>query len=352
MSHSFLKRIVSLTVALSTVGFLSPAFAQSSFPDVSEKDQAAVEFVKARGIMQGYADPSAPLGTSFLFKPKQKLTRAESVKILVATKLSAEEIQTFTKRSYTDVPETAWYRPYVEAAFHKLGLIDGPPKTTVFNGDRPVQKVEFLKLLFKSQNVDTNAYSEIALPLAVDVTDTKAWFYPAMRYAVSTVMIYTNAEGKLRPEAELTRAEAAELLYLLAMYQAGKRTQAGLTTEETYLVQTLESLDKKDFAQADMASARALLTSRGALTSKPTTAIVQAAVKIAEAFRALVRAYRAGTEGRLDDVLTLSKEAWGLADRAQQLSASLADLSLRVKDIASGMANQAREMIKQSLPPS
>lgn len=318
---------------------LSPAAAAAaSFSDVSEKSPefAAVEFLKAKGIMQGYPD-----GT---YKPKQMVTRAEAVKMLVTTKLSPEEISAFAGTSYTDIAADVWYRPYVEAAFKKLGLIDGPPKTNAFNGARPVLKAEFLKLLFKSQNIDTNAYSEIALPLAMDVTDTAAWYYPLMRYAVSTVIIQVDTDGRLRPDAQLTRGDVALQLYYLAMYQAGKRTQAGLSTEETDLVNTLQLLEQKDFAGADMASGRALLAARGALTSKPTTPIVQAAVKIAEAFRALVRAYRAGTEGRLDDVLALSKDAWSLSERAKQLSPTLEDLSMRVQTIAKGMADQAREM--------
>lgn len=323
---------------------LPPAHAATSFSDVPESSPAvaAVEFLKAKGIMQGYAD-----GT---FKPDRKVNRAEAVKILVASKLTAEEIATFSKRSYTDVPEDAWYRPYVEAAFHKLGLIDGPPKATTFNGDRPVRRAEFLKLLFKSQGIDTNAYSEIKLPLATDVTNPDEWFYPYMRYAVSTVVIHVEPDGRLRPDLELTRAELALELYYLAMYQAGKRTQAGLSMEESDLVNTLQSLEAKDFTNANMASARALLAGRGAHTSKPTTSIVQAAVKIAEAFRALVRGYRAGTEGRLQDVITLSKEAWGLAEKAKSLSPGLEKLSTNVQTIGKSMADQAREMLKEGAP--
>ena len=322
------------------------ACAAGSFSDVPDKSPefAAVEFLKSKGIMQGYSD-----GT---FKPTKTVTRAEAVKILVATKLSPADIQSYTKTSYTDVPADAWYRPYVEAALQKLGLIDGPPKTTTFNGSRAIRRGEFLKLLLKSQNVDTSAYSEIKLPLGSDVTDTAAWYYPVMRYAISSVVIHVDADGKLRPDAELTRGELALETYYFAMYQAGKRTQAGLSTEESDLVNTLQMLEKKDFAQADMASARALVTSRGALTSKPTTPIVQAAVKIAEAFRSLVRAYKAGTEGKFDDVLTIAKEAWASAEKAKKLSPSLLDLSVQVQTIAKNMAEQAREMIKQGMATS
>ncbi len=339
-------RIVSLitTAVVIATFFPMPVAAAGSFSDVSDKNPEfpAVEFLKAKGIMQGYPD-----GT---FKPKQAVTRAEAVKILVASKLSAEEIAAFSKTSYTDVPADAWYRPYVEAALNKLGLIDGPPKATTFNGSRTVRRAEFLKLLFKSQSIDTNAYSEIKLPLALDVANTDEWFYPYMRYAVSTVIIHVEPDGKLRPDLELTRGELALEVYYLAMYQADKRTQAGLSTEEDYLVHTLQALEAKDFGQADMASARALLSARGALTSKPTTPIVQAAVKIAEAFRALVRAYKAGTDGKLQDVITLTKDAWGLAEKAKALSPSLQDLSTQVQTIAKNMADQARQMLQGGAP--
>ena len=108
------------------------------------------------------------------------------------------------------------------------------------------------------------------------------------------------------------------------------------------------SLEKKDLAAAEMASARALIVSRGSLTAKPTIPIIQAAVKIAEAFRSLVKAYKAGTDGQLSDVLTLTKGAWGSAEKAKSLSPSLAELATRVQTIAKGMADQARELIKQA----
>ena len=75
-------------------------------------------------------------------------------------------------------------------------------------------------------------------------------------------------------------------------------------------------------------------------------------MKIAESYRSLVRAYSAGTAGKLDDVLTFTKGAWNLADRARQISPSLVDLSTHVESIAAKMANQARQMIRPSLSSS
>lgn len=336
-------RATSAAVSLSMLMQVLPAFA-ASFSDVPENSTyfAAAEFLKSNGIMQGYAD-----GT---FKPNQKITRAEVIKLLVASKMTAEEIATFTNQTYTDVPPDAWFHPFVEAALNKLGLIDGPSKTTTFSPARTINQAEFLKLLFKSQGADTNAFSEIALPLATDVADSSAWFYPLMRYALSSAVLQVETDGMLRPAREMTRGNVAQQMYHFAMYQAGKRTQALLSEEENELVNVLTMIEEKNIEQAIMASARALVVARGAHLSKPSIAIVQAAVKIAESFRSIVRAYVAGSEGKLQDVIMLSKEAWNQAENAKKLSPGLSDLVSRVQTIAQNMANQARGMLQEGAP--
>jgi hypothetical protein len=334
----------SLAAASLAIGCaLSPAFAGAAFAfsDVSEKSPefAAVEFLKAQGIMQGYADNT--------FRPNQALKRSETVKILVATKLSAEQLATFTTTSYSDVPADAWYRPYVEAAFSKLKLIDGPPKTTTFNGDRTIKKAEFLKLLFASQGVDTNAFSEITQPLSPDVADSSAWFYPALRYAISSSVIQVSSDGLLHPDEQITRGEMAQELYRFAMYQAGRRAQALLSEEEQELQNVLDLISNKEGAQAEYAATRALVAARGALQAKPGVAIVKGAVKIAESFRAITQGYRAGIEGRLQDVIDQSKKAWDLAEAAKTFSPTLQQLASRVQEMAKNMADQARELMKK-----
>jgi hypothetical protein len=328
--------IASVSAVVSVTALISPV-AASSFSDVPDSSSAAaaIEFVKENGIMKGYDN-----GT---FKPNQPITRAEVAKILVLTKLSEDEVQTYTKQSFTDVPADAWYRAYVEAAMLKLGIVDGPPKATAFNGAKTVRKVEFLKMLLKAQDVDaTSAYSEIKLPLATDVTDVNAWFYPYMRYAVSASLEQVDADGTLKPDKELTRADAAVRIHRLAMYKAGRRTQALLSSEEDDLVNVLALLQNKDLAQAQYAAGRAVLAARGANASKSGVAIVQAAVKISEAFYSLVTAYQAGNAGDAENTISYAKQAWSSADRAKQLSPTLADLANSVQQIASSMAASAR----------
>lgn len=317
---------------------------QQSFSDVSPNHPVfeAVEFLKAQGIISGYAD-----GT---YQPGKKVNRAEAVKILVAPLVNQQQLLAFNATVYQDIPGNAWYLAFVEAARQSFGFIDGPPAKILFYGERPVQKAEFLKMLLKANKVDTNAFSEIRLALSSDVVNPDEWYYPHMRYALSSSMTMISADGLLSPGRELTRGDVALFLYRFMMYKAGRRTQALLSEAETEIQNVLNSLDKNDIAQAEYASARALIAARGAHASRPQEPIVQAAVKTTESFRALVRAYRAGVTGDLDTVIRLSGEAWNLAARAQELDPSLANISSQVQLAAQKMADSARELKEKQTP--
>lgn len=339
-----LRTALSLSLVLSLVA--PHAFAQSmpsSFKDVSVGTplSAAVEYLKAQGIIGGYED-----GT---FRPGNKVKRAEALKIIVAA-VAADKVQPNGDQLYTDVPVNAWFAPYVTVAQRDLGIIDGPPKSTTFRPDANISKVEFLKLLFGAYKVDVaGSYSEIKLPLATDVLDNAAWYYPHMRYALSSSVTMVTAEGNLNPGAELTRGNIAEMMHRYLTYREGRRLQALLSVAETELVNVLQMIEGKEVQQAELASARALLAARGAHASKGDVPIVQGALKTTEAFRALVRAYRAGLEGRLDDVIALSKDAWAKADAAAQVSSELKELTDQLKTISGAMANEARA-VKQGTP--
>ena len=165
-----------------------------------------------------------------------------------------------------------------------------------------------------------------------------------MRYALASSIMTVNTSGQLEPARELTRADIAVFLYRFVMYQQSRRTQALLSETENEIVNVLQQLDAKDINQATYASARALVAARGALTSKPDEPLVKGALKTAEGFQLLVQAYAAGTAGKLDDVITLTKKAWTTADEARTFSPSLATLATQMQTIAKNMADNARAL--------
>lgn len=324
---------VQISIASTLLTYGATAFAQAPlFTDIPKDSpilQAAL-YLQEKGIVQAAAS----------FKPNDKLTRAQAAKILVAPLVKAEELQKITSSSFADVPPGQWYTAYAEAA-RMLGIVDSAAK---FNPNAPVTKAAYIKMLLASKKINAaSMYSDIALPLSADVSDAKAWFFPMMRFALASTMTAVSADGTLSPNKELTRGEVALLTYRLAMYQDGRRTQAGLSQTETEIGNVLQALDAKDLLQAEYASARSVITVRGALTTRPTEPLVKGAVKIAEGFQSLVRGYKAGVSGDLDLVIKLAKEAYASAEKAKAFAAGLSTIANQMQTIAKDMANQARQ---------
>jgi len=341
MKHLLLPYSIILTCALS---ISLTALAQENpqtFSDVPPGHPVyqAVEYLSSQGIVSGYDD-----GT---FKPDKPVNRAESLKLIIAPLVPYSELIKVTATPYEDIAEGEWYLPYVEAA-RQNSIIDGPPDKTKFFGGNTVITAEFLKILELANQVDPNgSFSEIRLPLSSDVSDPEEWFYPYMRYALASSMIMISSDGMLLPGKELSRGDTALLLFRFLMFQQERRTQALLSETESEMIVTLAMLDQGNIDQAEYSSARALLAARGAHFKRPDEPVVQGAVKIAEAFREITRAYRNGTQGNFEAVISLSGNAWNLATRALQLSPNLQTVSEQVQTIAQNMADSAREMLKQ-----
>ncbi|MDD5041293.1 MAG: S-layer homology domain-containing protein [Candidatus Peribacteraceae bacterium] len=336
----FLAGILALSVLLPSISLAAETTAFKDVPAGSPVAEAA-EYLRSVGVLSGYPDPSDPSGQAALFRPDQKVNRAESIKIIIAPLLKPEALTQLTSTPFSDIKTGDWYLPYVEAA-RQNSIVDGPPAKTAFNGTKPVTKMEFIKMILLAYRIDPNSYSEISLPLSSDVIDPTAWFYPYLRYALTASMTMVTSEGTFDPGRELTRGDTALILYRFLMYRNGKRTQALLSESESEILIVLGSLKDNNPEQAEYASARALLAARGANAGAPNQPLVQGALKITEAFRAIVRAYRAGINQQFDESIRLCGDAWNLATRAKELSPGLANLSDQVQALAKNLADSAR----------
>lgn len=327
---------LSVFATLPLFAVFAPIANAASYSDVPTTHSAynALQYLSEKGILKGYDD-----GT---FRPSKNVTRAEAIKVIVSAVSPGKTFTPDGESAYTDVPGDIWYEPYVSAANSDLRIIDGPPKTDLFRGDKNVTKAEFLKMFLLAQKTDPLAYDEIKLPIASDVTDMDSWYYPYMRFAITASMIMVQPDGTLNPGQELTRGQVALILHRYFMYQDGRRTQSLLSAAESDLINVLQMLDQKSVEQATYASARALLAVRGAHAKSPDAPLVQGAVKITQAFRSLVRGYIAGSLGDNEAAVTLAKEAWSLAGMAREKTADLSTLADQVQVIASNMADTAR----------
>jgi hypothetical protein len=318
------------------------ARAARSFSDVPESHPAfaAIEALKNANILSGYPD-----GT---FKPDKLVNRAEAVKIITAPLLSADHIKRATSTVYADVSPDAWYLPYVEWARQAFKIIDGPPRKTAFEGERPVILAEFLKMAEIANGVDPlSAYGNITLPLSNDVTNAADWYYPYMRYALSSSMLGVDQEGKLNPSHQLTRADTALLLYNLLAYKQKQRTQMLLDASERNMIVILQAWGKGAIDEAEYAAARGLLTAYGAHSSHPDEPATKGAVKVAEAFHALVQGYRAGTSKEYPLAVEKAKQAWILSDQAVAQYPDIRSLADQIKAVAKTVADSARTLMDE-----
>lgn len=330
---------------LTSVFFVPLAHAeQPDFADLPSDHYAynAVKFLRVNNIISGYDDNT--------FRPNKAVNRAEAIKLIVAPLVTSDQIAAAkkAKTAYSDIPQEVWYQPYVAIA-RISKVIDGPPKKTAFNGTNTVLKAEFMKMVQTAFGADPLAsYSEITLPIATDVKDASAWFYPYMRYALATSMVSVNASGELHPGKQLTRGEVAVMLYRFILYKEHRRNQALLSLAETDIANVTNLLNSGFFDDAGYASARALLYSRGALTSRPTDDIIKGAVKIAESFRSLVHAYKAFAGQMFDDAIKHAGDAWNLSARGKEFSAELSSITEKVQGIAKQLADQSRVAKEQA----
>ncbi|MDR1131180.1 MAG: S-layer homology domain-containing protein [Oscillospiraceae bacterium] len=138
-------------------------------------------------------------GTNGRFNPDGGLTRAEAAQTvynLLAGAVPFEDV-------YTDVDASGWYASAVNtlAALGVLGGRDGD-----FHPDRPLTRAEFVAMLSHFEALA--AYTDLVFP---DVPLTH-WAYPYIASAVAKGWLNGFEDGSFRPDAGLTRAQAAVIL--------------------------------------------------------------------------------------------------------------------------------------------
>jgi hypothetical protein len=206
----FVGRIVRSSLLIGLL--LLPLGASAAFPDVSagHESRRAIEYLQQQGILQGYPDGR--------FLPAGPINRAEFLKVLVAAKVSAEEMARY-RSCFPDV-NGQWYAPYVCHAFAQ-GWVQGYPDGT-FGPERPVAFAEALKML-----VNVRGYPQApAEEISRRGLDPASWFSPFLTTALLIdVVSYEQVWGtKAVPlQSSLTRGFVAQMLYRSLMAEAALR---------------------------------------------------------------------------------------------------------------------------------
>lgn len=171
-----------------------------SFTDLDDswaKEDAL--FCAALGLFSG--------GTDGSFQPASLLTRAQAVSLLWRLEggFKAEN-----SAGFEDVSTHAWYAGAADWAYEN-GLVQGTSGTAIrFSPDTPVTRQEMAVLLYRlagSPDVTTASLAGFS-----DADLLSPWTADGMAWCVENGLFHGRSGGRLSPDAQLTRGEAAAIL--------------------------------------------------------------------------------------------------------------------------------------------
>lgn len=172
----------------------------SLFSDVSDDSEYydAIKFLVDNGVISGYAD-----GT---FRPDKTVNRVEALKFILLG-IKADLIK--GELPFSDVSQAEWYSEYLYTGYEK-SIVNGNPDGS-FKPENPVNRAEFLKILFLGMKVDINPTVTEKPYYDVEMVD---WYAPYISYAKKIEIVDTKAID-IYPSKPMTRAEVAEAMYKL-----------------------------------------------------------------------------------------------------------------------------------------
>lgn len=156
----------------------------------------AVSSLAVSGIISGYEDGN--------FLPDNKITRAEFAKLMVsAFKFTGSKAERFS-----DVEDGAWYAEFVNVAADN-SLINGYEGN--FRPGEKIKRQDAILIAYRcSQRVGVNYSGTYNFDDMYDA-DTYAW--PAIFSLAANKIVLGDDTNCVNPQSEITRAEAAQLIY-------------------------------------------------------------------------------------------------------------------------------------------
>lgn len=171
------------------------------FNDVSGWYKDYVDFLAARGIMNGVGDNS--------FKPNDNIRRAQFVTILA--NLGSDDLSKYAKSSFTDVSNTDWYFAPAQWAYEN-GIVKGTDGK--FNPNADITREQMAAMLYnyaKSTGIDVSNVEGMIREFS-DYESISDWAVTPIDWAVNLEILSGDDTGNFRPKASATRAEAAKVI--------------------------------------------------------------------------------------------------------------------------------------------
>ncbi len=209
LSHSRTWHRLTAAVAASAIALTSVATVAAQDTHYTDVEAGVWYEASAAALLESGAldDNEARL------RPNDLATRAEVLKLLVS--VYGEDLVYPTTGSFSDVPKTAWYYPYVEASA-RAGWVKGDRDCygtgvrpcTARPGDR-VNRAEMAVLLQR-------AFRLAYLDLAPDFPDNPRgeWYFnPIQTAADHCILEGDDGTGRVRPASSMNRAEMVVMFH-------------------------------------------------------------------------------------------------------------------------------------------
>lgn len=317
-------RLFVLPLLFSTSG----AFALFSDVTLEHPNYHAIDYLKSIEVLKGYDDGS--------FGVDKSINRAEALKVIFVA--AEKELQSANAPTFEDVPTDAWFAKYVGYAANN-GIVSGDGETGLFSPARQVNRAEFLKMVFKTFDIDPSSF---VLTTEINDVADDAWFASYIKFAVQFEILPLD-NGNAEPGKLVSRSEAAQLLFNTLEKGQGLKLQTILNMVETHLVEAGNSLelDRTDLAALHSGKAKSLDQGILQKVASESPAVQTANITIS-AMEKLIGAYSAAKNNNIDGVIEVSKQAWSTADSIPDVNGAPGKTETEIKKLASTMASTAR----------
>lgn len=202
-------------------GIKTPASSRQEYTGVISSDKENMKFIDVAESHWAYADIYHLLQRNIIagvseneFKPEDFITREQFVKIIcTAYGYAGSEGES----AYRDVPENAWYAPYVKTLTQKgiiSGIADG-----IFGVGTPIKRQDMCTIVYRIMH---NEGESTSAPDFTDNNDIDSYAIDAVGYLSAYNIINGFEDGSFRPQEYCTRAQASTIICRILSIKGGE----------------------------------------------------------------------------------------------------------------------------------
>jgi hypothetical protein len=326
--HNIMKKTLAASIILFLLTPMAAWGQAAGFPDVPQthENYVAINYLQGEGIIKGYDDKT--------FKPANLVNRAEALKIILEGN-KVEVPESVDTTNFTDVKTSDWFAKYVETG-RTLGIINGNPDGS-YAPERTVTRGEFLKILLNTNGFNSEKWAGQQL---FDDVPADAWYAPYMNYGGQAGLLTKDDNNDLFPGKELTRAEVAEIYYLLTVIRNGNDSQFLLNQAEAQMAQIEIYITAQNAVAAKRASELAVDMTQQAYKNIPDNNVVLGAAKLARAYDYLVNSFIMALQDESAGATEWANQAIAKATEAWEANNDLQPICRHVKDRANEIITQ------------